>query len=117
MKDLSIEELEALRIELTEDLKQTDLDLIQCNNIINGSKDRQVLERQRIIRLDLVENKTLIINELTEVKSHIKSYNLVNNKPNNYSDLMKINNEKLDMIILLLRKINKKMGSSKCSVE
>ena len=113
MKDRSIEELEALRIELTEDLKQTDLDLIQCNNIINGSKDRQVLERQRIIRLDLVENKTLIINELTEVKASIKSYNLVNNKPNNYGDLMKINNEKLDMIILLLRKINHKMKVKK----
>lgn len=117
MKDMTIDELQALRIELTEDLRQTEMDLVQCNHVIAGSKDRAVLERQRLIRLDLIEAKKYTIDQMSEVKNHIKLHNVEHNKPNNYGDLMRENNERLDKIILLLRKINKKMGSSKCSVE
>lgn len=113
MENLNIEELEALRLELTEDLRQNDMELIQCNNTITGSNDREVLERQRIIRLDLVDNKTYIINQLAEVKRNIKLHNAANNKPNNYGDYMKVNNAKLDEIILLLKRINHKMKVKK----
>lgn len=113
MKDLSIEELDHLRAELTEDLRTCDMEIISCNNIIEGSKDRGVLERQRLIRLELIEEKTGIINQLREIKNKIKMSNTENNKPNNYGDFMRENNEKLDKIILLLRKINHKMKVKK----
>jgi hypothetical protein len=117
MKDRSREELQELREELTEDLRQTDMEIISCNNIIEGSKNREVLENQRLIRLELIGNKAHIISQLREIKKNIKINNSENNQPNNYGDLMRENNAKLDKVILLLRKINKKIGTSKCSVE
>lgn len=117
MKDMTIDELQALRIELTEDLRQTEMDLVQCNHVIAGSKDRAVLERQRLIRLDLIEAKKYTIDQMSEVKNHIKLHNVEHNKPNNYGDYMKENNQKLDEVILLLKRINHKLKVRKCSVE
>lgn len=118
MENQSIEELEALKLQLTEELRQNDIDLTECNSTIKISKDRETLERQRIIRLDLVENKKYLIEQLSEVKKNIKIYNNNNNnRQDSYADLMRANNEKLDKIILLLRRINKKFDVKKDGAE
>lgn len=113
LKNLNLDELQALRIELTEDLRQTEMDLVQCNHLIAGSKDRSVLERQRLIRLDLIEAKKHTIDQMSEVKNYIKLRNVEHNKPNNYGDYMKENNQKLDEVILLLKRINQKLKVKK----
>jgi hypothetical protein len=113
ISDLTIEELESTKIVLTHDLNQNTVDLIECNQIISRSTDREVLERQRIIRIDLVENKTYLLNQLAEVKKTIKIRNVENNKSNNFGDLLKENTAKLDEVILLLKRINHKLKIKK----
>jgi len=105
MKNLNIEQLIDLKDKTLRELQMLEADFTASNADIKNIKSNAEKQQELEWRASAVEQKREILERLRVVKAELKIKQAEATGANNYGDLMRINNQKLDDIINILKNI------------